>query len=97
MRFNEGISAAGTGADHCKIGSSEVMPHAYLAGSNIKDHFRNKKRIEAGRAIAFCKFGDLILKSDQSTNTAGKNNTDPVRIDIILIQTGLAHGLVTRH
>src|SRR5689334_16831656 len=73
------------------------MAHANMTSRYIQYHFGNEEGIKAGRAISFGKFSHLVLESDQTTDTAGKNNTYPVGVDIVFIQSCVDHSLVTGH
>ena len=73
------------------------MPHTDLAGSNIQYHFRNEKGIETRSTITSCKIGYFMLKSDKTSDAAGKYHTYPVRINIVFVQPCICHGLVANH
>src|SRR5205085_6761491 len=71
------------------------MTHGYLARGDIKNHFWNKKRIEARGPIALCEIDNFILKSSESTNSTCKNHPNAVCVSIILGDLGVRDRLVT--
>ena len=73
------------------------MTHGDLPCSNVQYHFWNKKRIESGSAIAFCKIHYFFLERNETTDTASKNHPNPVNIHIIFINTGIFHSLIAGH
>ena len=60
------------------------MTHGYLACGNIKNHFWNKKGIEARGPIALCEIDNFILKRSEPANSACKNHPNAVCVGIVL-------------
>ena len=71
------------------------MAHRNLPSGNIKDHFRNEKRIEPWRSISFGIGHYFFLKSKQTAYSTGKDNTRSVWIDIVFCNSGVFDGLIT--
>ena len=63
-----------------------------MAATDVRYHFRNKKRIKARGSVAFGKIKGFVLKGIQTSNAAAPNNAYFVFIDRGLLQTAVGYG-----
>src|SRR5690606_2552463 len=89
------VGGRSTGTYHREVGTSETMAHGDMAGGDIQNHFWNKERVKPRSSVAQGKVGHLFGKGNQPSDTGSKYHSHPVFVNMIPLNTGIFHSLVT--
>src|SRR5690606_14262253 len=79
-RIDQSVRRRSAGRNRGKIQAVQAISHGYMPGSNIQNHFRDEKRVEAWRAVAGSKTAYLVEKSLQTADARPPNHANAVGV-----------------